>query len=199
MPTTSTKTRKPSKKKLAAATGEAEHRGQAARATPGRRLEPGRPRRAGVHFDARMDQSRERPADALRKAPGGAGRFPYRGKGDPRKSERRADYRALYFEIRRSSQPLPTADCQKPFENAYACNPPAALGIPTLLSLTMSGEYQNQIAEGTKIMACKTCSGRKSINCPVCNGQGKLPNGKPCHTCSGDKKVTCPTCHGTGK
>ncbi len=45
---------------------------------------------------------------------------------------------------------------------------------------------------------CKTCNGYKTMNCPVCRGNGKV-NNKPCNSCGGDKKIICPTCKGTGK
>ena len=47
-------------------------------------------------------------------------------------------------------------------------------------------------------MSCKTCTGSKTIHCPVCHGSGKV-NGKPCNACGGDRKIICPTCKGTGK
>ncbi len=49
--------------------------------------------------------------------------------------------------------------------------------------------------------SCKTCWGRKTIDCPVCRGSGKTyvdGKPKPCHNCDGDRKVPCPACRGTG-
>ena len=67
-------------------------------------------------------------------------------------------------------------------------------------------------------MACSTCNGSKTIDCPICDGFGTISkNGgkmkskfmwvfsaivndnKSCPNCSGTKKVVCPTCGGSGK
>lgn len=65
-----------------------------------------------------------------------------------------------------------------------------------------------------QVEKCKVCAGNGYIDCPICDGAGKLRNGKPatglrvygsgdetenCHTCQGTGRRLCKICDGAGK
>jgi len=57
---------------------------------------------------------------------------------------------------------------------------------------------------------CPICGGNKTLVCPECKGEGKVPRNKnlnlgfdwefkECPKCNGLRKIICPTCNGRGR
>lgn len=59
---------------------------------------------------------------------------------------------------------------------------------------TYTHEEVKRSCEGYVVYVCYTCGGKKTINCPSCEGKGV-----DCSKCAGKKKITCTECNGSGE